>query len=129
MEKPPCSVLSSQTISMKTASCKAKGRNLQNWVVKQVLLNGLGLTENDVRSCSMGSQGADVKLSEAALKQFPLEIECKSHAKHAVYTYLEQASKHGPQEPLAVLKANHKNPVVCVDAAYFFSLVRRANGN
>jgi hypothetical protein len=114
---------------MKPSSAKAKGRNLQNWVRDLILTVGKNLKQDDVTGRSMGSNGEDVLLSPAARSQFPLSIECKSVAAFAGYKYLEQAKANSKDyEPIAVVKANRKTPLVLVDAEYFFNLVRKTNG-
>ena len=44
---------------MKTSSAKAKGRNLQKWVVSK-LIEHLQLDEEDLESRPMGSSGEDI---------------------------------------------------------------------
>jgi len=70
----------------------------------------------------MGQGGEDIQFSPAARKLVPLSIECKSRASFAFYKDLEQAQRNCPKncEPVLIAKANHKKPVVIVDAEYFF---------
>lgn len=107
---------------MKTSSAKSKGRKLQQWVRDLFLLLGVNLEPDDVRSTSMGASGEDVLLSPAARKQFPFSIECKSRKAFAVYKDYDQAVENCPEgaEPVLVLKANRRKPMVMVDAEYFF---------
>ena len=58
-------------------SRKAKGRHLQQ-KIRDDIINTFKLTENDVRSTSMGAKGCDILLSENARINFPYAIECKS---------------------------------------------------
>jgi hypothetical protein len=111
---------------MKTSSAKAKGRNLQRWVVERILNTFPELHEADVSSRSMGAQGEDVLISPRARQLFPYSVECKAHNAFSVYGYLEQAQQNCPQgvEPLLVIKGNHKKPLVIVDADYFFKLIK-----
>ena len=111
---------------MKTSSCKAKGRILQQWVRDSILAQFPALEADDVRSTGMGQQGGDVQLSPTARKVFAYEIECKSLARIAVYAFYKQAQTHGKHEPLVVIKANREKPLVLVDADHFFALVRKA---
>lgn len=84
------------------------------------------LEEGDVTSTGMGQSGEDVCLSPAARRLIPLSIECKSLARFVGYTYYSQAtSNSGASEPVVVVKANAKRPLVVVDAEYFFNLVRK----
>ena len=48
---------------MKTSSAKAKGRNLQKWVV-QKLVEHLSADQEDIESRPMGSQGEDIILGK-----------------------------------------------------------------
>lgn len=112
---------------MKTSSAKQKGRKLQQWT-RDVLL-GLfdGLTNNDIRSTSMGASGEDVQLSEAARRKIPYQIETKAYATFAIYKHYEQAAAHGDHEPLLVIKGNHKKPLVVMDAGEFFKLIKKVS--
>jgi len=62
---------------MNPQSRKAKGRRLQKEVVSKIQ-NVFNLSDNDVRSTSMGVSGVDIQLSDAALKVFPFAVECKA---------------------------------------------------
>lgn len=107
---------------MKTASAKAKGRNLQQWTCGQILKRFPTLKPDDCRSTSMGAGGEDVQLSTAARKVFPYSVECKSRKAYAFYKDYDQAVANCPKgaEPIVVAKANYRRPVVIVDAEYFF---------
>lgn len=107
---------------MKTASAKAKGRKLQQDVRDMILKYSPSLTKDDVRSTSMGNSGEDVQLSQAARKQYPVSIECKSRASYAFYKDYDQAVVNAPEgtEPILVARANHRAPVVILDADWFF---------
>lgn len=78
---------------MKTASAKAKGRRLQQHVAKRIQ-ETFNLPESDVRSLPMGSQGADVWLSQRAEHVFPFSVECKNVEKLNVAQAFEQAESH-----------------------------------
>lgn len=109
---------------MTPQSAKAKGRKLQQWVVDKLLTTNPELSKDDVRSTSMGAQGEDVQLSPAARKMFPYQVECKNKATFSVYKDYEQGCTHGNHQPLLVIKADRKRPLVLVDAEYFFELTR-----
>ena len=73
----------------------------------------------------MGAGGEDVQLSTAARKLLPLQIECKSLAKVAIYKHYEQAQTHGLfNEPVVFIKQNHSKPLAIVDAEYILDLHR-----
>ena len=113
---------------MKIQSAKAKGRKLQQLVRDKLIGMFQDLTIRDVKSCAMGSGGADVQLSEAAFKKFPFSIECKNQAKmKPVFDAYYQAKKHGAGEPLVVIKTNGEKPLCVVDADVFFNLYKAAH--
>ena len=62
---------------LSTRSAKAKGRKGQQDVVKLLLKSFPELTEDDIRSTPMGSQGEDILLSTAARELLPWNIEVK----------------------------------------------------
>lgn len=70
----------------------------------------------------MGAGGEDILLSPAARSLVPVSIECKSRANWAFYKDYDQAVSNAPKgtEPVLVLKANRRKPMVVVDAEYFF---------
>lgn len=78
---------------IKTQSCKAKARRLQQHVAKRIA-ETFGLPECDVKSLPMGSQGADVWLSAEAQRKFPFAIECKNVEKLNVHKAFDQAKAH-----------------------------------
>ncbi len=112
---------------MKPSSAKNKGRILQKWVVDKMLEYGEGLEPDDIRSTSMGAGGEDVKLSPAARKQYPFQVECKNLAKIAVYDFYKQAAAHGTHEPLVIIKQNQCRPLAIVDAAWFLKEFRNGS--
>ncbi len=110
---------------MKPSSAKQKGRLLQQWVRDKLIEYAPELREGDVKSTSMGAGGEDVQLSPAARDIYPIQIECKSRAKMAVYEDYKQAASHGNNEPVVVIKQNQCKPLAVVDADYFFRNFRK----
>lgn len=110
---------------MKTSSAKAKGRNLQKYVRDRILAVFPNLTDGDVRSTSMGSQGEDVQLSPKARSILRISIECKSNARHAVYgMYAQAVSNAKDANPVLVIKQNSSKPLVIIDLDYYLTLVK-----
>ena len=99
---------------MKPSSAKAKGRSFQQQLMKQLLAKFPQLEPDDISSRSMGASGEDLLLSPAARKLIPYSFECKSLARFVGHNYIEQAVPNTPagSTPVAVVKANHKKPVV-----------------
>jgi hypothetical protein len=109
---------------VKTSSCKAKGRKLQQHVRDRLLDHHTDLSPDDVVSCPMGSQGADIWLSQAAKATIPFDIECKARAKIAlIYDALEQAKRDPDRIALAVVKADRRKPLVVIDLDDFLNLL------
>ena len=107
---------------MKTQSAKAKGRRLQQWVVKQ-LIETFDIHPEDSKSCSMGAGGEDVVMARAAREKFPYSVECKNVEKLNVWDAYDQAKANAKDyEPIVVMKKNGKKPLVIVDAEYFINL-------
>ena len=107
---------------MKTSSAKAKGRNLQKWVVSQ-LVEHLGANLEDIESRPMGSSGEDVIMGVQTRELFPYSIECKNQEKVNVWSAYEQAESNCKgYEPVVVIKKNRKKPLVVIDAEYFVKL-------
>lgn len=115
-------------MTITTQSAKSKGRKLQQWT--RDLLLGLfsSLEPDDIKSTSMGASGEDILLSPAARKQIPYSIEAKSRNKMVIYSMYEQAvSNSGKHQPLLVIKADRKKPLVVVDAEHFFKMIKEIN--
>lgn len=109
---------------MKTSSCKAKGRKLQQYVRDRIIAVFPIFTTLDVRSTSMGAGGVDIQLSTAARERLQFAVECKSNARHAVYSLYSQAVSNAKGDnPVLVIKQNGDKPLVVIDLDYFLTLV------
>jgi len=110
---------------MRTQSCKAKGRKLQQMVAADILTLHPSLTAEDVRSTPMGSHGEDVQLSSQAKKLFPFSVEAKNQERMNVWTSFEQCEKNCSKEvmPLLVFKKNRSNPLCALRWKDFLSLI------
>ena len=112
---------------MKTQSAKAKGRLLQQWVRDQ-LITLFGLSDEDIRSTSMGAGGEDILFSPVAARRLGISVECKSRDRIAVYGFYQQAQENCPpsREAVVVIKQNRAKPLVVVDAEYYFHILERS---
>lgn len=110
---------------MKTQSCKAKGRKLQQRVRDLILENFEDLEQDDVRSTSMGAGGEDVLLSPKARKYFPFSIECKNQESLGIWKALKQATDNsGKYTPLLIFKRNHSKTYACLEFDDLMKLVK-----
>lgn len=98
---------------MKTRSAKNKGKRLQKQV-QQLLLEKTGhtgLVDGDIENTVMGESGRDIKLSPAAEKVIPFDIECKNQEKLNIWSALTQArdnTKDG-RIPMLVFSKNRSD--------------------
>ena len=113
---------------MKIQSAKSKGRFLQKWIVGKILELYSELDADDVRSCPMSSNGADVILSPAAQQQLGISIEAKNQERVNIWAGMAQARRNClSYEPVLVVKKNHQTPLAVVDADYFFKVLHLSN--
>ncbi|MCP4569149.1 MAG: hypothetical protein GY841_16365 [FCB group bacterium] len=109
---------------MKTASLKAKGRRLQNWVCEQIS-KMLGIPYGKdclIESREMGQSGVDVKLYAEAREKYPFAIECKNCERWNLPGWIRQAKanqKEGTDWQLFISK-NYYDPIVVMDAEAWF---------
>ena len=123
-------------------SRKQKGRLFQQQIVKAILDFFPELTENDVKSTSMGKSGSDLELSEKALRMLNIEPECKFQEKLNVHNAMKQVidrlNKKKPKQfknvdtmvktilkiPVLFFKKSYSEPYVCIRLDDFLSLLR-----
>ena len=113
---------------MKPQSCKAKGRRLQQMIVRDLLERFPELTEDDVRSTSMGAGGEDVQLSAAARRSVPFSFEAKNQERLNLWSALDQAHANSPDgiESAVVIKKNNVKPHVLISWECFLNLIAPA---
>lgn len=114
---------------MSTASRKQKGRLLQKTVVKSILETFPQLSERDVASRPMGSQGTDVMLSEKAFSLFPFAVECKAQERNkALLDMWSQAFENTGKDgyTMLVLSANRSPTLAIIDLDVFMNFIKKA---
>lgn len=110
---------------MKTSSAKAKGRNAQKLVRDELLKRAPQLTENDIRSTSMGSSGVDILMSEAALAVYPFSIEVKCQESLSIWAALAQAEENKAKyTPILCFKRNRSEMYVALKLDSFLDLIK-----
>ena len=114
---------------MKTSSCKAKGRKLQQYVAEQIsnILSIPWGKDELIRSRGMGQSGVDVVLVGEAKEKFPWSVECKNTQKLNLWDAIGQARDNqlDGTDWLLCVKKNHESPVVVMDSMIFFKLWSR----
>jgi len=112
---------------MKVSSGKAKGRRLQQWM-RSLLIERLGIHEEDIESRAMGSSGEDLIMARAAREKFPYSIEAKNQERLNIWAAWDQANANaGKYEPILVIKKNKIKPLVVVDAEVFVNMIGVSN--
>lgn len=108
---------------MKTASCKAKGRNLCKMVKASIHKILPYILDHDIKVTSSGATGEDLQFSPYARQKLPISVECKNRKAFSIIRDYEQAmSNAGKFEPVLVIKENRGKPLVLVDLEYFLGL-------
>jgi len=124
---------------MKTSSKKAKGQELQKWVMEKIseLLNIPCGKDEEISSRPSGQSGTDVILSPRIRKIFPFSIEAKNHYRWSVHKDIQQAIKNCLENTTWLLfykrksrkKEERIDEVVILDANVFFSLLAKIYEN
>lgn len=118
---------------MKTASAKAKGRKLQQWVASKIsdLIRLSWGADEPIASREMGQSGTDIRMSAEALAKFPWSVECKNQESWGVHSWVEQAKKNKLKntEWIIFAKRNRKKTVVILEASVFFKLLELIPGD
>lgn len=110
---------------MKTSSAKAKGRRLQDYIVKILYENYSHLRPGDIRPAIMGEQGRDVKLSPVAEDYIPFDIEAKNQEKLNIWGSLKQAEENSSDDriPLLVFKRNRSKTYAVIEFEKLMELI------
>ena len=109
---------------MKSSSCKAKGRRLQNKVRNMFQDHFAPACEaGDFRCAIMGESGPDVVFSPHAKREAgDWAVECKNQERARIWDWMKQAEGHGGK-PLCFFTRNHAELYVCLRAEDFMELL------
>lgn len=100
---------------MKPSSAKAKGRRLQDEVLKTLHIKYPELREGDIKTAIMGESGEDIILSPAAQDCIPLSIECKYQERINIWQALSQAEQNASErKPCVVFRRNRSETYVAM---------------
>ncbi len=111
---------------MTPQSIKKKGQRLAKLVRETVLSTFPILHEGDVRVTPSGVNGADLMLSRKAKDLFPFSVEAKTRQSIVIYDWWAQTNRNTEEgtDPLLVVKADHKEPLVIMDVRTFTRIIR-----
>jgi hypothetical protein len=109
------------------ASAKAKGRDLQNWVGKQIsdlICLPFG-ADCEVAGREMGQNGVDIRLVGDALHRFPYSVECKNCEQWDIHQWTLQAKSNLIPNTnwILFIKKNRVKPIVVLEQVLFENLV------
>ena len=109
-----------------TKRAKQKGRLGQQEIRDRLLETFPEFEPDDIKSTVMGDSGEDIQLSPAARKKIPLSIEVKRRKAElkTVYSFIEQASRHTPHEPVVFFRSDRKPWVIMVGIDHYMELLR-----
>jgi len=112
---------------MKTSSCKAKGRRLQDAVAKSLQETYTSLREGDIKVAIMGESGRDIGLSPTAEDVIPFDIECKNQEKINIWSAMEQAefNKKEGRIPLVIFKRNRSKTYAVIEWEKLLELINK----
>lgn len=110
---------------MRPQSCKAKGRRLQQQIVRDLYTAFPTLGDGDLRSTGMGQPGEDVQMSAAARRLIPFSFEAKNVERVNVWQAFEQCQANcGAHAPCVVLKRNRADALCVLEWSTFVELLR-----
>ena len=113
---------------MKTSSCKAKSRVLQDKVREMYRTVGrqYGLQDDDIKAAQMGATGVDIVFSPAAKAVFNHSIEAKKHAAVRIpFHFKEHYKKYEKDSTLKLLfsENNRDQTLVTLRAEDFMFII------
>ena len=110
---------------MKQDSRVKKGKKLQRILRDKLLKAFPHLHPADVRVARTGENGEDLKLSRIGRRLIPYQFECKNQEKFKIlYSFYDQASKHGKHEPALIIKQNTSRALAVIDLDQFIDLIK-----
>ena len=111
---------------MKARSAKAKGRKLQNLVVKELRKAYPELEEDDIKGQVMGMSGEDVVLSPLAKRLIGLSFECKNQERLNLWDSLSQAENNCEERtPVLVFKRNRSDTYAAIPFEFLIKLISK----
>lgn len=109
---------------MKAKSAKAKGRKLQNFVVKELRKAYPELEDDDIKGQVMGMSGEDVVFSPLAKRLIGLSFECKNQEKLNLWDSLSQAENNcDDRTPVLVFKRNRSKTYAAIPFDFLIKLL------
>ena len=110
---------------MKQDSRVKKGKKLQRILRDKLLKAFPHLHPADIRVARSGENGEDLKLSRIGRRLISYQFECKSQEKFKIlYSFYDQAGRHGKHEPVLVIKQNTRRALAIIDLDQFIDLIK-----
>lgn len=110
---------------MKTSSCKAKGRKLQDYVAEKLFWTYREAEQGDFKPAIMGETGEDIKMSPLAKTLCPFDIECKNQERLNLWGSIEQTESNTAEGriPLLIFKRNRSKVYACIELDYLLEMM------
>jgi len=113
-------------MATKIASRKAKARKLQDFIrdiFRDIFRHDL--EEDDIKSAIMGESGIDIKLTPAARKLIPFDVEAKAQEKLNLNEALKQAEGNASDGriPTVIFTKNTDKVWIALEFVEFMKLV------
>ena len=106
------------------ATRKAKGRKLQQDIVKLIKETFSFLHEEDIISAPMGTNGEDIILSHEAAEWFPFSVEAKNTERLDIWKALAQAeAETRARTPVVIFKRNRTSPYLVISFKQFLLIL------
>ena len=110
---------------MRQDSKVRKGKKLQRILRDKLLKAFPHLHGYDIKIPKTGQNGEDLRLSRTARKLILHQFECKNQEKfNILYSFYDQACKHGKWEPVLVIKQNTRRSLAIIDLDHFIELIK-----
>lgn len=116
---------------MNIRSAKSKGARLCKEVKQSFLKFYSNITDNDIYITPASVPGADIHLSDNALSELPVIIECKNQESINIWASYSQAETHSFKSkrslfPLLCFKRNRSDVMICMKLDHLLGLLQYA---
>jgi len=116
---------------MSAASCKGKGRTLQNETKENLYKYFPDLEEGDIRTAIMGESGRDIIFSPLGDRVVPFDIECKNQETLSIWEFMKQAIANAGEGriPLLVFRRNRSDTYCTMRFEDLLKLIVKERGS
>jgi len=110
-------------LRIKTSSCKAKARVLQNHLAEELRIKFPEVAA-DLHPQLMGGTGEDIVMGISAQNRIPYSFECKNQEKLNIWAAVEQAVANSKgRTPVVVFKRNRSKIYAVIELKELIKLI------